>query len=1155
MRPFFIVGILVFGLVGACSALSFSSYAFLFPPVPHPLGLGSCVAFASPVSLTGKAAQESGFEQGVLHARASVQLQASARRLAQFQETALFWGGANAALYALSSVMCHRLAADALEEAVLAVNLNWDAVDRCIGRLEYAGVQLDGPAKGLHDAWQLERDLFENRTSGSGLGGRLVQAMRALSDAANRDEVFVEGVAALVGPDGVLDRQVSVCRDSERVLKQQESDAARLEDELDSRLQDGQRLGVLLETEKISLVPQYAFSLQSQAAYARTGWVQSFPEALQSAKQAGLDAQELRRKGQGRWKRAESGFAEQALTYFGNAREEAERAVVSWQAVDQKTQALESDLLRQVEQLRRDVQSERLRDAAGSLEDALTWQTALALSERPLPATRGERILQLADAVAALSDAKQNAKRPRDAKAVRYAVEEIKALLAAASADGLDVSFEKGALSRLDALGQGIADVKVAAELDGLRESVLQKARVRFSRLDALLDGLAPFRAYVALPSEVGPLVVESNLGQLAALEKQLLDARSRVQGGRMRWLADHLNARVVLDLGGEPVPVDEPARQSFRVTLSNGLDFGSDGPVLLARPDALPPGAVLVGDSDFRLLQDGFLLQRVDAGGTYAAAGVVDDVLVRTKSFTQETRYASVASVRRSWTVTLDSQISGTAQWLRPLDYQAKNAVLDGGLVAVDSGVVRVVLPHLKKGVSSFQLDFDVPNPVAVGKHSSASGWTYELESRVPFDVRFPLVLEEALACTPNSKELDVVSLSSGLYRFFANVTLHAFERKAYSVQLDCVNASLQNQADLLSRLPGMPAGTDRVLRQVQDLLSSGRFSEASWLLFQLQQPASVSDPLEKYRGLFSEDSARRLLERADAALQRGDSAVLDVTVKELDAYVKAQKSALEEQAKAVCGRCPPEVESGLHQVKSALFLGDLSDARARLSAAQAQYGAWVADEAEKNRTAHGLAAQIQAETWPTLVAFETAWAVPESALRWRTRQPLYSESSQRYGRLQSALKGLDAAGRKVLDGKEIVVSSVQADLDSAHNEHAALDALLDRLEADARASMQTAEKAFQQFGTPAQQLALDAVSLALDEGSFAAGWYAAEQLTAALAQRPSTASSPSVASGLLGSHSLLEVGAGLGGLLVLGALAYWFKKRQPDEPLEEIG
>lgn len=1135
------------------SALSFSSYAFLYPQVPQPLGLGSCAAFSKNVFLSGKAVQESGFEQGVLHAQDSLKLLDSARRLARFQDTPMFWGGSNTVLYALASLFCHRLAAQALAEAVTAVNSNWGAVDRCVASLEYGGVQLEGASRGLFLELDAEREKIETRKNGAGIGGRLVEAFAAIDAAARDDAAFVRGIEALVASGGVLERQVGVCRDVKRVIAQAERDVAGLEDEVDQRLQEGQRLGAMLESEKISLVPQYAFSLQKQASFARSGWVQSFPEALQTARQAGIDAQEEQRKGRNQWKQKDSGFVERTLFYLHKAREEAERSFATWHALDQKTQSLESDLLRQVDTLRLDAKGWQHNKAA-PIDAAIAMQSALELSERPLPQTRGELILQLADAVRALAAAKESASKPADIPSVRRDVDKLALLLSAAERDGLDVSFERSKLSKLRELDASVLPAQVADQLVGLRESVLEKAKARFDRLDESFSSLSPFRSHVFLPDLALPLVVESNIGQLSAMEKQLADIRERVEKDSLRWLTDYLDSRLELKFSGEPVVADETARLAFSLSVENGLAFGSQGPVLLKRPSELAQGSALLPDSVFRLLSDGLLLEEVEAGGLYRADGVVDEVLVRTKSIKEETRYASSSVVRRVWRVVLDSQISGAVFWRRPLGHPVENAVLDSGQVSLDSGEVRVVLPHAKTGVNSFVLEFDVPQPVRVGKTSSSSQWLYELESRVPFDLNFPWVFEEAAACVPESRDLAVIALPAGLYRFSANVTLHAFERRKFYVQIGCVVESLQNQSVFLSKLPAFAAGSGIVLEAAQKALDSGRLSEAAWLLSQVQQPQILADPLEKYRGLpKNEPRVQKLLERADAAFNRGDSTTLEAILKELEAYFKAQTSALEEQVKAICARCPPQVQNALHQVKSALFLGDLADARLKLSDAQQQYAEWVADEEEKNQTVRELADRIQAQSWPALKRFESEWAVSEPAVRWRSRQPLYLQTKERAEALQAAVKKLQDAAKKALDGKAFPVPSVNASFVSAESDNAALEAMLDRLDADSRASFGTAQEAFQQFGTPALEPALDAVRQSFLEGRFAAALYASEQLILQLQRAPQASSS--AATGFLGSRSLLEVGAGVGGLVVLGGLAYWFKLRKKEPPLEEIG
>ncbi|MBI2445862.1 hypothetical protein HYV43_05740 [Candidatus Micrarchaeota archaeon] len=1155
MRVSIICLLIVFSV--SASALSFSAYAFLFPPIEPPLTLQPCTAFLRPVALGGKLAQDAGFEQGVRLGQDAVKGMAQARKMAQWQDSPLFWGGANAALNGFLSVACHRVAAEALRQAVSAVDSNWPAVDVCIADLEHAGVRLDGPAKGLYSELEAERQSIENRSSGPGLGGRVADALRFAESAPRSDEGMVAGMDALVGPQGVLERQVSVCRDVARVLSQLDSDFSRLADEVDQRLQDGQRLESRLAEQKISLVPQYAFSLQGPSSYTRTGWVQSFPETLQQARQSWTDAQENRRKAEDHWNAGQLGFAERALSYAHQAREQAEAAATAWGDVDRQTGRLESDLLRQVDALRRAVQQEHADGAADVVRTALARQSALELADRPLPASRGERILQLADAVTALNAAQETARRPAEVSS-RSESDRLKSWLDSAASDGLDVSAERSQLAQWAALGPE-AGSSVFEALESMRQSVLDKAAARFGRLEPLWLELLPFSPFVSLPADSfdvsGRLQLDAQLGHLAALEKKLEAARHDVDAHKAAWLKEYLERRLELRWFGGPVVADSPANRSFLLSIQNDLEFGLDGPLLLKRPLFIPASARLTSATGVRLLPDGLLLEYVPAGGLLAAEGVADDVLVRTRSLKEENRYASPSVVRRAWVLTLDSEVDGSALWMRAVDYPVERLGISSGEAAFDDGSIKAVLSPLKKGVNVFHFEFDVPQPVRFDKTAVAAGWSYSLQSTVPFDLAFQWRLDEPVACTPESPDFSVAKLSDGLYRFSANVSLNAYEVRDFLVQLPCVPETLANQTAWLERLPALAPDSAGVLPEVRRALTEGRFSDATWLLFQLQNAPAASDPLEKYRALADDEDIRPLLERADAAWRRSDSAVLSAAVKELDAYVRSQKNALGEKIKAVCSRCPQEVESALHDAKAALFLSDLSGARGQLATAQLRLQQWQSEQSEANRSMTDLVARIRSASWPALARFESAWSVSEPALRWRSRQLLYSESKAHADALQAAVKQLQSAAGKAEDGKPVSLASVESDFSAAVQEEAALESLLDRLEADGKAALDASEKAVQQFGASSSASPLlDAIREAQSQSRFAAALYASEQLALQLQRAPLASVSP--ASGLLGSHSLLEVGAGLGGLLVLGGLAYWFKLRKSDEPeLEEIG
>lgn len=1146
MRLFPLLALAV--LAASSGALSFSAYAFLLPPVSPSLTIRPCTAFLQPVALTGLAALEPGFEQGLILAQSAVRTQAYARQMAQWQDSPLFWGGANAALNGYLSVACHRVATEALSDAIAAVNADWQAVDRCVAELERAGVHLVGPAKGLFLQWDGQRQSIENRTGGSGLGGRFVDALAFIHSAPQSDAAVVFALDALVGPQSVLQQQLLLCRDSARVLKQMELDYSRLDDEVEQRLQEGQRLEDELTQARISLVPQYAFALQSPSRYIRTGWVQSFPEALQNASNARRDATEDRKKAGEQWSAGQDGSIERAMTYAWRARDEAESAVLAWQEIDRQTQRLEADLLRQVDALRGQVSRMATEE---SIAQALARQRALELAERALPSTRGERILQLADAVTALKRVGQASVDPATAESG----ESVTSMLDAGASDGLDLSSEKNQLAQWTSLASSSLGASPEA-LDGIRDSVLRKASERFKRLEGIWADLLPFADFVRLPLDAfdpnGRLRFESELGRLTEIEKTLEVARKAVDGHKAVWLSDYLQRHLELEQGGEPVVVDAPANRTFRLSVRNDLDFGLDAPLMLKRPASLPASARFISSSGMRLLPDGVLLDDVPAGASFEAEGVVDDVLVATRSIKEETRYASVLTARRAWALTLDSQVSGTAFWTREVDYDVDRLVVSSGVVRVEPGRVKAAFP-LQVGANVIHMEFDVPNPVRIDKTATATGWTYSVQSRVPFDLQLPWSFEESLACAPQSPDFSIAALSPGFYRLLANVTLHAFESKSFILQALCVSDSLANQTALLQRIPGFSAEQARVLEQARQALLDGRESDASWLLFQLQNPAADVDPLAPYRALADDEDIRRTLEKADAAWKRSDTKTLNAAIKDLDAYVADQAAAISERIKAVCSKCPPDVESTIHEAKAALFLSDLSGARQQLATAQQRFQQWQVSQTELNRSRDEWVERIRSASWPSLPRFESAWAVSEPAVRWRNRQPLYSESKTRADALQAAVKKLQGAASKAADGKTMSLASMDADFAAAVREESALSALLGRLESDAQAASDASEKAFQQFGTPSQQPLLDAVREAQSQGRFAASMYASEQLAFQLQRAPAASVSP--ASGLLGSHSLLEVGAGIGGLIVLAALAYWFKLRKGDEPLEEIG
>ncbi|MBI5226403.1 hypothetical protein HY994_04155 [Candidatus Micrarchaeota archaeon] len=1170
-RPPLSVVFLVLFLSSFASALSFSGYAFLFPDVPVPNNLASCSAFEVPVALTGRAAMDSGFEQGVAHGQDAVRLWSHARQLAQFQRSPLLWFGVNPVLNKMVSLFCHRFAAQALQEAVFSVNSNWAAVDQKIAELEYAGVSMDGPTKGKFQELDQSRLSIENRTTGADIGGRFVAALQAVQDAPHRDDGYAEGMAALVGPDGVLDMQFQARRDIARVLQQSERDYADDVDRLTQRLEEGQRLHAQLDVQKIGLVSQFAFSLQKQSDYARTGFVQSFPQTLQSALDHWTDGGQLRAEAEKVHAAHAAGYLERQSGYLSRGLESTDTAASLWQLVDRQTQVLESDLVSQLANARDGAKRALGVHSAVSLDVRLQLQKALDLSERPLPATRGERILQLADAMQSMGLASARLDSDSFSDALASRMDALKVVLAHGKTEGLDLAVESSQLEKLAALAMGLTSEQANEQADAVRESVISKATERYGRLESVWKTLAPYAAFVTLDVPAfdadGHLMVAANLGHLKELETQLENMRQTVDKNKGKWLADYLQTHLDLHSSGESMVLDQPANRTFVLGVTNGLDFGSEGPILLKRPVDFPDGGQVVSSNGIRLLPDGLLLEKVDAQTDYSVQVLFQGILAHTKSVTSETRYATLQSVRRSTVINFQSDVEGAVWFQRNLGVPVQGVVSDiiGGVdVAVDNDTVRGVLAHVNKGTNNLRLEYDVPNAVHMDKTAVENQWRYALQSHVPFELDLPLALDEFVACAPTSKDFSIAPMSDspvgsgalddsdGLFRFSANVTLHAFEQKNLSVQLDCMAQTLGNQSALLSLLPGLPQGSDAVLVQVRNALKQGAYSEATWLLSQLQQPSyPPSDSLAKFRSLRDvSPSFSALLERAEAAQSRGDPAALQGAVRELDALLRKEKSALEEQIKALCTQCPSAVEQGLHQAKSALFLDQLPQARNQLASAQLQFQQWLAESQKQNQTLHDLLDPISDEKWPALSRFDLVWTVSEPATKWRNRQSGYVEGKTRYDALQKGAQKLADFKQKSDAGKTVALAELNAALDSARRLASELDAVLDREQTDATATVDAVQKAFQQFGTPALQVQLDALLAALDEGRFGAAQYLSESLSAQLQRAPAGAGQNGGAvgssTGLLGAHSGLEWAAGLGGLAVIGGFVYWVKTKK---------
>ncbi len=1132
------------------SALAFSEYAFLLPQDVRVVGIGPCSPFLAPVFLTRLASQRPGFEEGVGHARDAVKLMGSARQLAQFQQSPLFWGGANAVAYGLASIACHNLASEAIREAVLGVNANWPALDEAIFRLEFYGVEEEGPAQGVYR--QLEESALQitNRTTSQSLGGAFVKALGLCSRAGSNDYAARDAVDALAGQSGVLERQLLALQAVEGVLEKTGREFVNAGDGADQRLQECRRLRDRLEADRIFLIPDNAFALQSKVQYAQTGSVQSFPQMWSRAGEAILDSAESRKKAQATWNARDARFAERSLGYVRQAREYAEEACGLLESLDRQSSLLEASLLSRLE-------SER--GGIGRLQarvDSATWlaasNAAMEKSGAPLPRERGSRIIRMAEAVQELVSLQQSAGRAPDSAMLEGSLSELLALVGRAERDGLAVGEEKSEAIALEAALPLLNESDFLGKTGALRASVLAKACAKYCALEQTWRELLLFERFLNLPGGLfdgtGALLVERNLGSLAQAGISLESLLSKAQREKGKWLKERLEQSVLVEADGLPVQLDSPASLAFRLSYKNPLGFGSENPVLLERPKALPSGGCAARGDGIRVLEDSILLERVEPASGYSAGLSCEKPLARTVSFSESTAYSRPSVLRRAVRWVFSSDAEGTVLFEKSFPYAIHNAFGNAEL-SVANGTVRGVFLGAHKGQNEIRFEYDVLDPVRVEKTASADKWSYLLQNKMPFVLELPLRFEEAAPCALSSGDFHVSQMQGGFWRIGANVTLNAFEQRSLSANLGCAADALANQSAALGLLFGGGAAAQQILKKANDALSRGSPSEAAFLLYQLQNPSAQEDPLEKARALKGISAeAEGLFSTAEAALSRGDIVSAKEALDALDGYAAAKKKAVEERIKSACSSCPQGVAKLLGQAKSALFLGKIAEADSLAAQAEQLFSSIQTEEEARKKRVQAALDELDSADFGALKAFDTAFGVPPEAVRWRGVLQAYKDAKARYDSLASALKKLDDFRLKEAKGVDVSPEEAELLLNRSLAERDALAEELGAFAGESRLSVEAAEKAFQQFGSPALSARLEEARSALAEGRHATAKYYAENLSFSLQRAPSQAT------GQVARNQNTEIAAGLGALVVLGGLLYFFKFRRKPEALEEL-
>lgn len=1122
--------------------ISFAEYAFWFPDVADNVILEPCRPLEKAVLLTPAAAQKPGFATGVKDAVQAVNQFKAARQWAMVQASPILWGQYNQGGHFLASTYCHRHAAQGLRLAMDAINQNWAALDAAIADIEFVGVQNQGPTGRVFFTLQEARQHIESRDTTTGsMGSRFVRALHIVQEAVETPGLMQTAATQLIGPNGLLEAQMHGLTEIQEAKEAVQDQYRRLSDEVTQRLQDARRLQSEIDDEKIFLVPENAFAL-THASFTQTGTVQTFPTRWRQSRNALEDGVEEQKNAQRAWRERERGYGGRALRHLHVAREHAEKSVLNLQTVKREAQDLETDLVRTVDALRRDLEDRRSDDAV--LE--YRRQKALQNTQQPLAATSGKRILQLVQAHEQLQDVRQRMASFVDETPMRRELERVNDMITRAEQDGLKLGAEKQRWSALEAISENPTDVrKIVEDLDALYGEVVAAAQDRFATLPSRHEALFAYEPFIALPEGFDenhePNWAQA-IGSLKSLSDELAKREFTVQKNRRTWLLEHLEKNRRVRVTSTAVRADRPSPRIIEVTYTNDLDFGDESALFLSWPEAVPKDAELLhADKGLRVLSNAILLEHVQPHAAYTVAWQENTTRVRTLTWMETTTHASATRIRREVAWTFSSAGEGPVQLEHDFGFDVTGVT---GLVdaVVNQGILFAVV-SAAVGKNTVHFSYAVEQPVGVTKHGKERQWEYRIKNRLPFAFSLPVEFQEITACPVSSTDFATIQHENA-WVFSANVTLEGLEEKTLYAELDCAEQSLSNQSRVFSSLPTLSADQKRVLKEAEDALLQGKSDEAAWWLFQLQAPVMQTDPLaDARRWAEASETAKALFSSVEAAWRRGDRTAMELGTQQLKDHVENQKTAVKKQLDALCTRCPADVEKMRAEAENYLFTQQIQkaqDALARAKEMASDHQTKQKHEAEELAEVLGALEQTQ---WPQRVAYETAFEVPASLVNWRGRQPHYQTAKKSFETLEKKVAQLDQYRQQVAEGKSVTSDSVRLVLGDAQKEAEKLGAAMDESQKKAEDAVAVAEKTLQQFGSDADKNAFKEAENALAENRFALAQYAAEQVTRRTQKNPAT------------THAIAEPGTiavGVGAVVVLGALAYHFRK--PEKPLEEL-
>ncbi|MBI4361349.1 hypothetical protein HY572_06280 [Candidatus Micrarchaeota archaeon] len=1131
-------------LLPSVFGISFGEYAFWFPEVPDRIVLHPCASLSQTLFLTPAAAQKPGFSQGIQSALLAVEQFKAARQWALLQASPIILNQGNAAVHFLASSYCHRHAAQGLRLAVDAVNHNWEALDAQIADVEFMGMQNLGPTGRVFSALkEAERDIQSRDKATESLGSAFVRALGKTQDAVEAPLLAREAAVQLIGPRGLLEAQVRIINDIQKARENVEDQYHELGDDVTQRLQDARRLQADVDAEKLFLVPENAFRVAS-ADYTQTGTVQSFPALYKQAQNGIQDGAEEQKNAERTWKEKERGFGARSLDYLDAARQHADAAVAGLTSVKRQGENLEKDVLTSVESLVQRLGERKSDDAVLEYRRLQAIET----SQNPLADTQGERILQLVHAHDMLEEVQKRFLSPVDqVTEIRRELARVENLISRAEKDGVTVDAEKQAWQALQSVSENVEDAEpFLGKLDELHGQVIAAAQKRFASLPKRRAALAAYQPFILLPQGLGEsdeLVWSDAIGSLKGMAEEMERLESTVEKQRRTWLLDHLEKNRRVQTASTSVRADEPATQTIHVTYANQLDFGDEDPLFLAWPEAVPKDATLIqADAGLRVLSGTLLLKAVEPHSEYSATWQANATPVRTLSWVEKTRHASTARIVREVTWTYSSSLEQPVQLEHDFGHEV-NQVTGLADAAINQGVLHTVVPAVT-GKNTAAFSYVVENPVIVAKHADEGAWKYTMRNTLPFAYSLEVEFQEITACPMASTDFYVASPSENLRILSANVTLDALEEKTRYATLDCPKDSLANQTKMFSGLPTLSSEQKRVLTQAEDALTQGRTDDAAWWLFQLQAPHFQPDLLAQARTLAgASEAAQTLFASAQDAMRRGDETAAKQWIQQLEDHVETERNVVQGQLTALCAKCPEPVEKIRADAENFLFTGQLQKARDALARARP-----ILEEHERQQQAEDLDLQAALEAldevgWPQVPAFQTAFDVPASVTNWRGRQPNYQSAKKNHEALSKNVAQLDEYRKRAAEGKAVTGASIRLVLDGARTNAEKLDADLAQARQNAKDAVDVAQKAVQQFGAPSDKTALKEAEEALAENRFALAQFSAEQVAGRTQKNPATA------------HLAAEPGTlavGVGALVVLGALAYHFRK--PEKPLEEL-